>query len=267
MPVRASERTHRRAGPAEPGGAVSGAGGAVAGSGGAAAAGAGAGGEAAPAPVGGPQPTDPAAVRRSTAAAYDEFAVRYSEFARDALDALPLDRALLGAFAESVRSSSAAGPVVDAGCGPGWTTAHLHSLGVDVLGVDLSPTMIGLARHHHPGLSFEVGSMDALDLADGGSAGVLSWYSVIHLPPPLVPSALAEFRRVLADGGVLLLAFFESEGGPVTDFDHAVTTAYRWPIEELAALASDAGFAEVGRLLREPVEGERFRRGHLLMRA
>ncbi|MBU7598864.1 class I SAM-dependent methyltransferase [Streptomyces sp. P38-E01] len=178
-----------------------------------------------------------------------------------------MDRALLGAFTESVRSSPAAGPVVDAGCGPGWTTAYLHALGADVLGVDLSPAMIGLARRHHPELSFEVGSMDALDLADGGSAGVLSWYSVIHLPPPLVPSALAEFRRVLADGGVLLLAFFESEGGPVTDFDHAVTRAYRWPIDELAALASDAGFTEVARLLREPVEGERFRRGHLLMRA
>ena len=53
---------------------------------------------------------------------------------------------------------------------------------------------------------------------------------------------------------------------PVTAFDHKVTTAYRWPANELAALAGEAGFTEVGRMSREPRDGERFRRGHLLMR-
>jgi hypothetical protein len=45
-----------------------------------------------------------------------------------------------------------------------------------------------------------------------------------------------------------------------------VTTAYRWPADDLAALAGAAGFAEVGRMSREPLDGERFRRGHLLLR-
>jgi hypothetical protein len=69
-----------------------------------------------------------------------------------------------------------------------------------------------------------------------------------------------------APEGHLLLGFFESEGGPVAAFDHKVTTAYRWPIDDLAALAREAGFAELGRMLREPLEDERFRRGHLLLR-
>ncbi|GAA4237356.1 hypothetical protein FHR32_007346 [Streptosporangium album] len=49
-------------------------------------------------------------------------------------------------------------------------------------------------------------------------------------------------------------------------FDHAVAPAYRWPIDDLAGLAHEAEFVEVGRMLREPREGERFRRGHLLLR-
>ncbi|TDD44633.1 class I SAM-dependent methyltransferase [Nonomuraea terrae] len=195
-----------------------------------------------------------------TAHAYDAVAVQYADLARDELVQLPLDRAVLAAFAEYAR-----GPVAELGCGPGRVTAHLRDLGLDAFGIDLSPVMIDLAREEHPDLRFEVGSMDALELGDGELGGIVSWYSVIHTPPEELPPYFAEFRRVLAPGGCLLLGFFEAEGGPVTVFDHAVAPAYRWPIDELAGLAYEAGFAEIGRMSREPREGERFRRGHLLM--
>ncbi|MFI8992875.1 class I SAM-dependent methyltransferase [Streptomyces sp. NPDC053542] len=209
--------------------------------------------------------TEPSSHLCATADAYDSVAGLYFELARNALDALPLDRAVLAAFAELVRTNEG-GPVAELGCGPGCTTAHLRDLGLDVFGIDLSPVMIDLARETYPDLRFEVGSMDALDLPDGTLDGIVSWYSVIHAPPKDVPSYFAEFRRVLAPGGHLLLGFFESEGEPVTAFDHKVATAYRWPIDDLAELAGDAGFVEIGRMLREPGEDERFRRGHLLMR-
>ncbi|MEO3874126.1 class I SAM-dependent methyltransferase [Nonomuraea sp. B12E4] len=202
-----------------------------------------------------------------TAGAYDAIAVVYADFARDSFDDLPLDRAVLAAFADYVRAADAVtGPVAELGCGPGQTTALLRDLGLDTFGVDLSPVMIDLAREAYPDLRFEVGSMDALDLADGELGGIVSWYSIIHVPPRELPPYFAEFRRVLAPGGHLLLGFFESDGEAVQEFDHKVTPAYRWPIDELGALVRAAGFDEVGRMLREPQEGERFRRGHLLMR-
>ncbi|MFG2622018.1 class I SAM-dependent methyltransferase [Streptomyces sp. NPDC048507] len=211
--------------------------------------------------------TDSSSHHRATAEAYDAVAVLYAGLFRDALAGFPLDRAVLAAFAESVRAAGpGSGPVAELGCGPGAVTAHLRDLGLDVFGVDLSPVMISIAREAYPDLRFEVGSMDALELADGGLRGIVSWYSVIHAPPGDVPSYFREFRRVLAPGGLLLLAFFESEGGPVTPFDHKVTTAWRWPADTLADLARDAGFTETGRMLREPATGERFRRGHLLLR-
>ncbi len=208
--------------------------------------------------------TDASTYLDATADAYGAVAVLYADLARDDLDARPLDRALFAAFAELVRTTG--GPVAELGCGPGQTTAYLQRLGLDVSGVDLSPVMIDLARSAYPDLRFEVGSMHALDIADGILHGVVSWYSVIHTQPADMPSYFAEFHRVLAPGGHLLLAFFESEGGPIVAFDHKVTTAYRWPVDDLAGLAGEVGFTEVGRMLREPGEGERFRRGHLLLR-
>jgi SAM-dependent methyltransferase len=197
-------------------------------------------------------------------AAYDAVAVQYQEFVRDIWDGDPLDRAAWVAFADSVRGH---GPVADLGCGPGHLTAHLRDLGLVAFGVDVSPAMIELARAAEPGLRFEVGSMAALDLPDASLAGILSWYSMIHTPPVEVPGYFAEFTRTLAPGGHVLLGCFESGGGPLTEFDHKVTTAYCWPLDELASLAFAAGLVEVGRIYREPTEGERrFRQGRLLLR-
>ncbi|GAA4982565.1 class I SAM-dependent methyltransferase [Yinghuangia aomiensis] len=208
-------------------------------------------------------PAQAPAYLATTADAYDAVATLYADMARNALDTTPLDRAFLAVFAELVHGR---GPVAELGCGPGQTTAHLRDLGLaDIFGIDLSSAMIGLARADYPDIRFEIGSMTAVDLPDGTLQGILSWYSVIHTPPVELPSYFAEFRRLLAPGGHLALGFFEAEGGPVTPFDHKVTTAYRWPVDDLAAMAGAAGFTEVGRMLREPLEGERFRRGHLLM--
>ncbi|MFF3453185.1 hypothetical protein ACFYXH_02425 [Streptomyces sp. NPDC002730] len=75
---------------------------------------------------------------RVTRAFYDAVAVDYAERYRTGLEAKPLDRALLAASAERVRADGA-GPVADLGCGPGRVTAHVHSLGLNAFGVDLSP--------------------------------------------------------------------------------------------------------------------------------
>ncbi|GAA3121230.1 class I SAM-dependent methyltransferase [Nonomuraea salmonea] len=209
---------------------------------------------------------EPSPYLTATATAYDAVADLYTDLVRDSLDGLPLDRAIVAAFADLVRADGPR-PVVEAGCGPGHMTAHLRDLGLEASGVDLSPAFIEIARRDHPGLRFELGSMGALDVRDGSLGGLLSWYSIIHTPPQELPPYLTEFRRVLAPGGHLLIGFFESEGEPVTEFDHRVTAAYRWPIDEMADLLRKEGFTEVARMLREPLEGERFRRGHLLMRA
>lgn len=136
------------------------------------------------------------------------------------------------------------GRVLDLGCGPGHWTARLHAAGVDVTGVDMVPEFIAHARASHPGPPFVLGSMLGLDLPEHSVAGVLSWYSTIHLPPPDLDKALAEFRRLLAPGGTLVVGFFDSADG-VAEFDHAVATAYRWPVEVFTEHLAEVGFSAV----------------------
>ncbi|MGH3350493.1 MAG: class I SAM-dependent methyltransferase [Nocardioides sp.] len=140
-----------------------------------------------------------------TRESYDTDAAGYAEKVRGLLDMHPYLRAGLAVFAESVRDCG--GAVADVGCGPGYVTRHLHDLGVEAFGIDLSPEMVAIARHDHPDLGFEVGSMTDLPLADRSVGGVLAFWSVIHIPDPAVPGVFEEFRRVLRPGGPLLVGF------------------------------------------------------------
>ena len=180
-----------------------------------------------------------------TRTSYDTVAASYADQMRNLLDETPYERAVLALFADLVRTSGG-GPVADVGCGPGRITAHLRDLGVDAFGIDLSPGMIEVARRDHPGLRFEVGSMTDLDLADGSMAGLVAWYSLIHIPDDEISSVLAHFQRVLRPGGPLLLGFHvgdESQlktqgygGHPMKVYVH------RRQHSRMAAWLNDAGF-------------------------
>ncbi|HYJ66166.1 MAG TPA: methyltransferase domain-containing protein [Nocardioidaceae bacterium] len=192
---------------------------------------------------------------RATRLAYDTVAADYAKLFSTELESKPLDRGLLGVFAEFVRSAGL-GPVADVGCGPGRVTTYLSGLGLDAFGVDLSPGMIEIARARYPELRFEVGAMAALDLADGTLGGVLAWYSIIHTPPEQLAASFAELGRVLAPGGHLLLAFQAGDDDHVhreEAYGHAVSLdSYRHSPDRVAELLERAGIPVHTRVLRDP---------------
>lgn len=193
-----------------------------------------------------------------TRTSYDTVAESYADLLRDALADAPYERALLALFAELVRDGGG-GPVVDVGCGPGRLTGHLHALGLDVSGIDLSPGMIDVARRDHPGLRFTVGSMTELDFADSSVGGLLAWFSLIHLPDDVVPGVLARFRRALRPDGVLLLAFHRGDEDRLKTEGYGghpmrVHVHYR-PPERVAGWLRDAGFAVEADLRHYPGPG------------
>lgn len=146
-----------------------------------------------------------------TRASYDTVASSYAEIVGPALGAEPHLRASLAVFAEVV-GADGGGLVADVGCGPGHVTAHLDRLGLNIFGIDLSPGMVEVARRDHPGLRFEVGSMTDLDIADGTLAGVVAFWSLIHIPDDAVPVVFQQFRHVLRPGGRLLIGFHAGDG-------------------------------------------------------
>jgi SAM-dependent methyltransferase len=145
------------------------------------------------------------------------------------------------------------GPVLDLGCGPGYWSAYLHSMGTDVTGIDMVPEFIAQARVAHPGPQFRLGSMTELDIPEHSVSGILAWYSTIHLPPAELDQMLGTFRRLLVSDGILVAGFFDSDD-EVAAFDHAVITAYRWPADRFADRLAKAGFAEVQRLQQQFAE-------------
>ncbi|MFD3443263.1 class I SAM-dependent methyltransferase [Microbacteriaceae bacterium 4G12] len=135
------------------------------------------------------------------------------------------------------------GPVLDAGCGPGHWTAHLAERGVHARGIDQVAGFIGHARHAHPGVAYDTGDLAALPDVSASIGGVLAWYSLIHHEPTELRAALAEFARVLRPGGGMLIGFFS--GSALERFDHAVVSAFRWPVEALSEELHGAGFETI----------------------
>lgn len=181
-----------------------------------------------------------------TRTSYDTVATSYADQVRDLLDETPYERALLTLFAELVHATGG-GPVADVGCGPGRITACLRDLGVDAFGIDLSPAMVATARREHPGLRFEVGSMTDLDLADASLAGLVAWYSLIHVPDDAIDAVFTHFRRVVRPGGPLLLGFHVGDGTRLKTQGYGghpmnVHVHLRQP-GDVAARLVDAGFA------------------------
>ncbi|OHV02038.1 class I SAM-dependent DNA methyltransferase [Mycobacterium talmoniae] len=191
---------------------------------------------------------------RLTRDGYDRTAGRYADRFQHHLDDKPVDRAMLAAFAGLVTAGDNT-RVVDVGCGTGVATAILRGLGVDACGIDLSANMVAEARRRNPGLDFGVGSLTDLELADASVGGVCAWYAIIHLPDAHLPAAFAEFHRVLAPGGLVLLAFqvgdrpralTEAFGAPVA------LTFYRRQPDTVAARLTEAGLPVYAQLVRQP---------------
>ena len=202
----------------------------------------------------------------STRSSYDSAAVGYVEHIGADLRDRPLDRALLGLFAELAPP----GPIADVGCGAGRVTAFLHKLGRDVFGVDLSPGMLEQAGSLAPELRFEVGDMRELDVEPASLAGLIAWFSTIHLPPEHLPGVFAGFHRALVPGGLLMLAFqigddprhyTEGWGGKVD------LTLYRRQPAAVIELLTGIGFQLQTTVLQEPPDdGRQFGAAHLILR-
>jgi SAM-dependent methyltransferase len=201
---------------------------------------------------------------------YDRVAAAYDDMVRtDRSVAATLAKSMITAFAELVSSGGVAGEVLDAGCGPGHWTDHLDRLGVRTIGIDLSPEMIAIARRRRPDLAFRVGSLLDPDVGDGSTAGVLAHYSLIHLPPDLLPAAIAGFARVLAPTAPLLLGAQIADDLPAPGwrpYDHRASPAFVWTLDALAAELHRHGFDEAARLRVAPTADGKPAGGYLLAR-
>jgi SAM-dependent methyltransferase len=186
---------------------------------------------------------------------YDALANEYVAHIYHELEHKSLDREWLARFASTVGTP---GPICDLGCGPGHVARFLHEQGAQVLGVDLSPRMVELARQLNGGIEFRVGNMQALSVADESWSGIAAFYSIIHIPPTHIVDVLREFWRVLRPAGEVLLALHVGDEVRHVDtlWEQHVDLDFifyqrEWIEEQLRA----AGFEIVESIERDPYEG------------
>ena len=100
------------------------------------------------------------------------------------------------------------GRVLDLGCGTGRTTAPLKENGYDVIGIDLSATMIEFARSKYPGVDFRVMNACALEFEDESFDHVLFSFNGIDNIIPFAKrlACLGEINRVLKKGGCFIFS-------------------------------------------------------------
>lgn len=192
--------------------------------------------------------------------AYDALAHQYARRVGTEVSSVvetSFDRAALGTFVDRCTADGVALPVADVGCGPGRVAALLAAHGLDVVGVDVSTTMLAVARAAHPHVRFAEGRLTDLPVADHGLAGAVCWYSVIHTPPGGLAAVWAELARALAPGAPLLVAFqagggerVHSTGAYGTD---ASLTSYRHAPDDVGAGLMATGFHAVVPTIRAPV--------------
>lgn len=188
--------------------------------------------------------------------AYDVSCEAYATKFIHELDHKPFDRELLKQFAAAVGSRRT---VLDLGCGPGHTTAHLTSLGLVATGVDLSPKMIKWAAAKFPQSNFVVGDFLALADESSSSGGMVAFYCIVHLSPAQLAPAFSEMIRVLVDGGVLLLSFHVGSG--IVRVENFLDTIAAldftfFEICQVEAALRSVGFDPIQIHVREPYDNE-----------
>jgi SAM-dependent methyltransferase len=99
--------------------------------------------------------------------------------------------------------------VLDAACGEGYGSALLAGVAQTVIGVDIDAQVVAKAAATYGrsgNLSFQAASVTRLPLPDASVDVVVSFETIEHLEAVNQPPMLAEFARVLAPGGTLILS-------------------------------------------------------------
>jgi ubiquinone/menaquinone biosynthesis C-methylase UbiE len=98
---------------------------------------------------------------------------------------------------------------LEGACGPGLVARALAPRVGEVVGVDLTPTMIDLAREEaaHTGCAnvrFLLGDVASLEFEDGSFDGAVTRFSLHHIPVP--GRVVVELARVVKPGGWVVVA-------------------------------------------------------------
>lgn len=143
--------------------------------------------------------------------------------------------------------------VLDLGCGAGHTALAVAPHAAEVVAVDLTPEMLGVAealaqQRGASNISFRLADVAALPFEDASFDAVTSRVSAHHYAEPA--KAMAEAARVLRPGGALLLVDTMAPEDPALDTFYNGVEILRdpshvrnWSVSGWQRMLTAAGFA------------------------
>lgn len=101
--------------------------------------------------------------------------------------------------------------VVDLGCGTGFSAGYFVKNGMEVEGVDLSVSMIEIAKRNYPNIKFSVADMRKFSPEKSVDA-VWAGYSLFHFEQEHFESTIQKIKTYLKPNGIFGLVMQEGHG-------------------------------------------------------
>jgi SAM-dependent methyltransferase len=133
------------------------------------------------------------------AAGYDRLADTYLEWGRQ-VTVDPRER-MLAAFMSRLPDGAR---VLDLGCGAGLPSTRDLAKRFRVVGVDISPVQLELARGNVPAAEFIEGDITGVEFADSTFDGIAAFYAISHVPRDEHGQLFIDVFRWLVPGGLFL---------------------------------------------------------------
>lgn len=102
--------------------------------------------------------------------------------------------------------------VLDLGCGSGYESLRLSSLGADVVGLDYSEESIRIARERCPAIQFIVQDFRYLNTSIGSFDGIFACASLIHNEKKELPIIFEGLRKILKPNGYIMVVIRDGSG-------------------------------------------------------
>lgn len=132
----------------------------------------------------------------------------YDDIAREYADDFYEDTADNG-YIEKFLESLLGNLILDAGCGVGEDCKYVEQKGFKAIGIDFSKGMLEIAKQKYPQGNFQLMDMQNIKFPSNTFDGIMSNYSLLHIPREQLKQVLVEFRRVLKEEGKLLMILQE----------------------------------------------------------
>ncbi|MDE3000033.1 MAG: class I SAM-dependent methyltransferase [Gemmatimonadota bacterium] len=117
--------------------------------------------------------------------------------------------------------------VLDVGCGAGIPVSRQLADKFKVTGVDISSSMIGMARKNVPSARFIRTDVLETGFPAAGFDAIVSYYAIFHIPRQEHRELFRRFARWLRPGGLLLFTVAPNDDGPgYTEDDFFGETMY-----------------------------------------